>query len=365
MPEYKTFRLGDLFGNATRGKRLKSLDRIDGNLPFVTAGERDTGISAFIGNNVEVFQANTITIDMFGSAKYRNYSYGADDHIAVVHTESIEKHAVIYVTAAIHKVSHNSLWDYSNNFYAKDADALAISLPIDNDGNPDYGYMGNYIRELELKRLHKLETYLKAKGLEQYRLTSDEERLLANWRNGEVMYKIFRLGGDDGLFDIETPKRRFNANTVKFGGKYRYVARGERNNGVRGYITESTEYLNPANTISFGQDTATIFFQDKPYFTGDKIKVFTLKKHPLNRGISNFLIACMRKAFSNSGWGKTSFSVKVLESVSIHLPIDSSGNPDYSYMTDFIRIQQKLAIKDLVEWKNREIDAYKAVLADK
>lgn len=24
---------------------------------------------------------------MFGSAKYRNYRYGADDHVAVVHTE--------------------------------------------------------------------------------------------------------------------------------------------------------------------------------------------------------------------------------------------------------------------------------------
>ncbi|MDR2734806.1 MAG: hypothetical protein LBC99_09270, partial [Spirochaetota bacterium] len=144
--KYRPFRLSDLFGNATRGKRLKSLDRIDGSLPFVTAGERDTGISAFIGNSVEVFQANTITIDMFGSAKYRNYCYGADDHIAVVHTENVEKNAVVFITAAIHKASYNSLWDYSNNFYPKDADALVVSLPVDKNGNPDYRYMSAFIR---------------------------------------------------------------------------------------------------------------------------------------------------------------------------------------------------------------------------
>lgn len=43
-----SFNLEKLFGKSTRGKRLKSDDRIAGNLPFVTAGETDEGISAFI-----------------------------------------------------------------------------------------------------------------------------------------------------------------------------------------------------------------------------------------------------------------------------------------------------------------------------
>lgn len=89
--QWRRFNLHDLFGKATRGKRLKSDDRVAGSLPFVTAGEADTGISAFIGNPVYRFKANTVTIDMFGSAKYRNYEYGADDHVAVVHTDGLEK----------------------------------------------------------------------------------------------------------------------------------------------------------------------------------------------------------------------------------------------------------------------------------
>ena len=129
---------------------MKSADRISGTLPFVTAGESGEGVSAFIGNNVKVFSENTTTIDMFGSAKYRNYKYGGDDHIAVVHTENLPKFASIFVTSAIHKSSYNGQFHYGRNFYAKDADELEISLPV-KQGEPDFEIM-----ETLISGIHKL-----------------------------------------------------------------------------------------------------------------------------------------------------------------------------------------------------------------
>lgn len=148
--KWREYNLESLFGKSTRGKRLKSDDRIEGNLIFVTAGETNEGISAFIGNDVEIFPKNTVTIDMFGSAKYRNYEYGADDHIAVVHTENLSKNVAIFVTSAIHKTSYNGQFNYGRNFYAKDADTLDIMLPI-KDNEIDYNFMDNLI-----SAIHKL-----------------------------------------------------------------------------------------------------------------------------------------------------------------------------------------------------------------
>lgn len=145
---WKSFNLECLFGKSTRGKRLKGDDRVSGTLPFVTAGEASEGISAYISNDVEVFEKNTTTIDMFGSAKYRNYKYGADDHIAVVHTEKIPMKAAIFLTSAIHKAAHTGKFDYGHNFYAKDADALDIMLPV-KDGKPDYSTMGILISAVQ------------------------------------------------------------------------------------------------------------------------------------------------------------------------------------------------------------------------
>lgn len=137
----------ELFGKSTRGKRLKSADRIEGTLPFVTAGEADEGVSAFIGNDVEVFSKNTITIDMFGSAKYRNYDYGGDDHIAVVHTENLPKLASVFVTAAIHKSSLQVNLNYGHNFIAK-VPMINIFLPA-LDGKPDYALMETLISAVQ------------------------------------------------------------------------------------------------------------------------------------------------------------------------------------------------------------------------
>ena len=148
--DWRAFNLKELYGKATRGKRLKSEDRIPGTLPFVTAGEAEEGVSAFIGNDVQVFEKNTTTIDMFGSAKYRNYQYGGDDHVAIVHTESIPMKAAIFVTSACHKAAHTGKFDYGHNFYAKDADALNIMLPAKN-GKPDYKAM-----ELLISAIQKL-----------------------------------------------------------------------------------------------------------------------------------------------------------------------------------------------------------------
>lgn len=146
--EWQEFNVKELFGKSTRGKRLKSDDRIEGDLPFVTAGEVNTGISAFISNDVEVFSKNTTTIDMFGSAKYRNYDYGADDHVAVVHTENLDKFASIFVATACHKSAHNGQFSYGHNFYAKDADELNIMLPV-CDGVPDYAAMQKFISAVQ------------------------------------------------------------------------------------------------------------------------------------------------------------------------------------------------------------------------
>ena len=146
--KWDTYNLEKLFGKSTRGKRLKGDDRAAGTLPFVTAGEASEGVSAYISNDVEVFEKNTTTIDMFGSAKYRNYKYGADDHVAVVHTESVPMKAAIFVTSACHKAAHTGKFDYGHNFYAKDADALDIQLPT-KDGKPDYDAMAALISAVQ------------------------------------------------------------------------------------------------------------------------------------------------------------------------------------------------------------------------
>lgn len=149
-----------------------------------------------------------------------------------------------------------------------------------------------------------------------------------------VEWGEFRLGD---LFDIQTPKKRFDANkvTVLETGKYPYVVRTAINNGIKGYIEEDTQFLNDGNTISFGQDTATAFYQEKPYFTGDKIKVIKARNGFLSKRNAQFILPMMAKAFSAFAWGSSSFKVTILENVKIQLPT-KNGELAPDFMENFV-----------------------------
>lgn len=166
----------------------------------------------------------------------------------------------------------------------------------------------------------------------------------------------FTLGD---VFEIYSPKKRFNANTVHFDGKYPYVARGSSNNGIRGYITEDERYLSPAKSLSFGQDTATVFYQPDAYFTGDKIKVMVLRNHELNDELAQYFITVIMKAFSAFAWGQSSFNEKILKATKIMLPIIESPDPDHEYTVediDFEYMQERIA--ELEQERIAELDAY-------
>ncbi len=130
------------------------------------------------------------------------------------------------------------------------------------------------------------------------------------------------------------------------------------NNGIRGYINEDEQYLNDGNTISFGQDTATMFYQENPYFTGDKIKIVKSKDERFNKLNGLFFIATMTKSFSSFSWGSSSFSAKIIENQLMNIPTQNN-QPNYTIMEIFISAIQKLIIKDVVLYADKKIEATK------
>ena len=123
---WKLFYLKDLF-SVEKGKRLTVANRIDGNIPFVTAGHENSGISSFIGNEDLKIYENSITIDMFAEAFFRNYSFCCDDNIHVLTPkEDIDKYVSLFIVAVINS----------------------------------YEFMSNFMKEIEKQQISKYEDYL-------------------------------------------------------------------------------------------------------------------------------------------------------------------------------------------------------------
>lgn len=139
-----------------------------------------------------------------------------------------------------------------------------------------------------------------------------------------VKWGEFKLGD---LFEVVSYKKCFDANKVAIieNRGHPYIVRQSTENGRKGNIDEPIKYLNPGNTISFGQDTATMFYQEKPYFTGDKIKILRPKYAKFGKNNAQFFLSTMRKAFCSFAWGSSRFNVETLKKQMVSLPIKNNG----------------------------------------
>lgn len=187
-----------------------------------------------------------------------------------------------------------------------------------------------------------------------------------NFRTGDV----FLFNSSKGIFHAVN----VNIETTKTENNHPYVVRTSQNNGIRGYISEKASALNPANTISFAQDTAEMFYQSEPYFTGNKIKILSVKEQDLTEEKAMFLITCLKKAFCNFAWG-SSYDTKILVEIPIGLPIqtDNNGNPfiddthfyhdegfvpDFDYMQEHIAELKQERIAELEQERIAELEQY-------
>lgn len=361
---YKTFKIGELFDiHPTSAYKLtnRELFARQGETPLVSNSSTDNGIVNYVDfpatehGNMITFSDTTTSDAIF---------YQPDAFIGYPHVQGLyakedvwTEKSLLYFLAHF-KAATSGRFDYATKFTRKIATEIEITLPVLDDGTIDFAFTEAYIRELEVARIRELEAYFVAAGFTDCELTDAERQAIQAFANGKINVQDFRISE---LFSVETPKRRFNANAVKFGGVHPYVVRTSQNNGQRGTIYEDREWLNSGNTISFGQDTATIFYQPEDYFTGDKIKVMRSLYSPFNERIACYYLATMRKAFSMFAWGRSSFNEKILGNVIVRLPISSDGAIDIDFMETFICGTMKLAIRGIVEWKDKEIAATRKV----
>ena len=333
---------------------------------------RNVNKNWLIENNEPPVSGNRIALGVtLPAVSYQSKEFGASQ-IITAKAEWLNEKRGLFIAIAISKLMYQ--FSYGRKPGMQIYREMKIHLPIQN-GEIDFAFMENFIAELEAERIAELEAYLKVTGLSDYILTEEERAVLEAFRNGKISWggvkllnnqqvaniewKMFRIGE---LFEINSYKKRFDANKVQIEEVgFPYVVRTALNNGIRGYINEDVEFLNEGNTISFGQDTATMFYQEKPYFTGDKIKIVKCKDESFNKLNAHFFIAAMGKAFSSFSWGSSSFSVEIIKNQNISLP-STQGVPLYAYMEVFIRAVQKLVIKEVVQYADRKITATREVV---
>lgn len=151
------FNISDIFENLERGKRLTRNSFIDGDTPYVSSTAINNGVDAFIGNteNVRIFSdcltlANSGSV---GSTFYHPYSFVASDHVTHLKNSNFNKYVYLFLATMTQRLTEK--YNFNREINDTRLKRETIILPVDEEDNPDYEYMEQYMINLEYKLLKK------------------------------------------------------------------------------------------------------------------------------------------------------------------------------------------------------------------
>ncbi|GAA7906563.1 restriction endonuclease subunit S [Helicobacter pylori] len=378
------FKLGDLF-EASNGDFDIQKRHINHKGEFViTAGLSNNGVLGQSDIKAKVFESHTITIDMFGCAFYRSFPYKMVTHARVFSLKpKFEINHKIGLFLSTLFFGYPKKFGYENMCSWVKIKNDKVILPLKPTAKTqtlediDFDFMEKFIAELEQCRLAELQAYLKATGLENTTLSNAEENALNLFNNSwggntpcGLTWQSFKLGD---LFEVLSSKKIYHANTIKIHdtqieSSYPYVVRATTNNGIKGFIIDDPTFTNEKNTLSFAQDTFTVFYQKQPYFTGNKVKILKPKFAFKSPKILHFISAILQFILKPLTWGLGSTTESIAE-FKFSLPLKPTANTqtlediDFNFMHTLINALMKQTIQGVVQYCGAKIQATKEVIS--
>lgn len=173
----------------------------------------------------------------------------------------------------------------------------------------------------------------------------------------DVEWGEFYIGGNDGLFNISATKSGIDKNKLNNEiGNIPYITRSDLQNGINLFVTDKQKSMyakNDGNVLTIGLDTQTVFYQNKAFYTGQNIQI--LENNMINKNIALFLIPLLKIQLKKFSWGSNGATLTRLKKTKILLPIDKNREPNWQFMEDYIKQEQKLIAQKVINYYEDKI----------
>ncbi|WQV87613.1 restriction endonuclease subunit S [Helicobacter pylori] len=372
------FRLGDLF-EASNGDFDIQKRHINHKGEFViTAGLSNNGVLGQSDIKAKVFESHTITIDMFGCAFYRSFPYKMVTHARVFSLKpkfKINHKIGLFLSTLFFgypkKFGYENMCSWVKIKNDKVILPLKPTAKIQTLEDIDFDFMEKFIAELEQCRLAELEAYLKATGLENTTLSSDEENALNLFNNKNsgggntpcgLTWQSFKIVD---IFEVKNTRNILARDVVKDSGTTPYLCASKENNAVNSYINYNADFLDKGNCIFIGGKTFVVTYQQKDFYSNDShnLALYLKDTHSKTKLNQLFIITCIYKALNNKySWGDSISNTKI-QNDSILLPTNPHGKIDFNFMRTLINALMKQTIQGVVQYSDAKIQATKEVIS--
>ncbi len=332
-------------------KGISFIAQNDSGNGFVTRVLNDKQYREFNGNSIIVGRQT-------GIVYFQPEKFVTTDGVLVLEPSDVDLNQLsgLFFTAILQ--NHLNHFGYTNTVSAQKLNEIEVILPTIKS-KIAFNFMEKYIKALE--------AYLLVSGFKDYQLTQDEEDALEVFENQQ--WQEFRMGD---LFDrVKTKKLPYKAKELpkEPQGDFSLPALTSSfmNQGLNYYVPkEGATVLQNVISIPSNSDVYRAYFQSQEFTVlSDAYAIDWIgSDKQLRPNDYLFMVPSINKvtdlpiySYKNKlgGWN-------VVKDKLIKLPVNEQGEINFDYMATLVQAIKKLAIKDVVLYADKQIEATKEVV---
>lgn len=349
--EWKDFSVPYIFQKIQRGKRLKNADHISGIIPYVSSTANNNGVDDYIEaiDGTRVFE-NCISLANSGSvgtAFYEPFAFVASDHVTSLKRENTSQYVYLFLTAVLEQQGSN--FNFNREINDLRIRKMRVMLPVDDNDEPDYQFMEDYMKELMTAKRKQYQKYV-------------EQRLV---EFGIDDMKIPMRGGYN--LDLESREwKKFNINDIfvvghgfynkkppmSENGNFPFIGASGENNGVTGFTTKKDVENNsklgygtnePLDkkifskghlcVVNNGSAIGYTYYQPDNFTCTHDVNPLWLRSCKMNKYLGLFLSQMIKNQGICFAYARKWRPSRMVHSC-VMLPVNDNNEPDYEFMEE-------------------------------
>lgn len=318
--KWKLFLISEIFEvESTETNEIFRFEK--GTVPFICASNFNNGIQGFINphKDTKIYKRNSLTVSSLdGTTFFQEIDFVGRGHgsVQVLFNKNINKFSALFISTVIKKSCIPLNLSYSNQLFLNKLKSLKIKLPVDQNNNPDWKFMEDYINERERDCYQNLITIF---------LKKPNKLNISNWKTFKISdYFDVKAATSTSLSKLEKYKQTI----------YPYVTTQASNNGIADYFGI---YTDEGNVLVVDSAVAGYMtYQDKNFSASDHVEKL-IPKFKLNKFVGLFIASIWNKkyAFKFFNYGFKA-SKKIIKNMTLLLPT-KNNEPDWDFMEKYIK----------------------------
>lgn len=342
--EWGRFFIKDIFSiENCKCSKVSSLSL--GDTPYVGATNRNNGVLSFVKKDDELMTTgNCIAFICDGEGSIGYSIYKGEDFIGsttvkVGRNKYLNKYNSMFITTISDRVRSKYNFGFKRN--EKHLKKEILQLPVDSEGNPNWHFMEEYIKERESKKRQELKDYYKNRLLDL--VISPEVLTDVEWRE-VFIEEIAEIYSGKDIYEKERTM-----------GDTPYITATANNNGI-GYFVGNNNKTLDSECISVNRNGSVgyAFYHCYEALYGNDTR--KLKPFRKNKYTALFIAHAITSQKDKYGYGYKMGTGR-LKRQKIMLPV-SDGEINYEYMENFIKNIEKKQIKNVLKYLDEYIYIY-------